>query len=62
MDGDELTEDGLELVTGGARWGAAMGGVFIQGAGIAIGTICPLAGVIILGCGTVSALCSIATR
>ena len=60
MDGDELTEAGLEMVSGGGIGGWA-GAVFIC-AGIVIGgTIAPVAGAIILGCGAIGAVCDILT-
>lgn len=65
MDGDELTETGLELVAGGAKWGSALCGVGIMGGSMALaamGAVCPPLGAAMLICGGVGAVCSILTR
>lgn len=62
MDGDELTESGLELVSGGADGFSMWAGTVIGGAGLVIGmTIAPVAGGIILGCGAVGLICGMLT-
>lgn len=62
MDGDELTESGLELVSGGADGFGMWAGTVIGGAGLVIGmTIAPVAGGIILGCGAVGLICGMLT-
>ena len=65
LDGDELTESGLELVAGGAKWGRALCGVGIMGGSmglVAMGAVCPPLGAAMLVCGGIGAVCSIFTR
>lgn len=62
MNDDELTESGLDLVSGGAKWGRYSCGLAIMGGGIgltAIGAVCPPVGLLMLGCGAIGALCSL---
>lgn len=65
MEGDELTESGLEMVAGGAKWGRALCGVGIMGGSmglVAMGAVCPPLGAAMLVCGGIGAVCSILTR
>lgn len=62
LENGELTERGLESVSGCVDWLGWGGSVVGQGVGIAIGTICPPAGLIILGACTLSGVAAACNR
>ena len=56
MDGDELSEEALDLVSGGIKWGGYASGLGLMAIGISVGAACPPAGLLLLGIGGVIAI------